>query len=122
MGLIISILLNGLSVYLCAFIINSAFAAEKVRVKNYIAAIVVSVIIGILNMLVRPVLNIIALPINLITLGLFRFVINGLIILLVPYVVNIVDPGAFYVDGLIVAMLFSAMVSFLQSTFGVLVK
>lgn len=48
-----------------------------VRLSGFGAALVVALVLGLLNTLIRPVLIVLTLPINLLTLGLFTFVING---------------------------------------------
>ena len=51
-----------------------------IRVDNLPAAVIAAGVLGILNALVRPVLQFFALPITFLTLGLFYFVINGLML------------------------------------------
>ncbi len=51
-------------------------------------AIVASLVLGILNTLIKPVLMLLSLPINILTLGLFSIVINGLMLQLTSYVVG----------------------------------
>lgn len=58
------------------------------RVANLPAAIVAAAVLGILNALVRPVLQFFALPITFLTLGLFYFVINGLMLYWTAYLVE----------------------------------
>ena len=120
---IITLLLNGLGVYLSVSLLNVLFPSIKtVFVKDYPVAIVVSLIIAGVNFIVRPVLKLITLPINVITLGLFSLVINGICILIVPHIVNLFSPGGFEVSGLLWAIVFSALVSFVQSTLATLIK
>jgi len=77
-----------------------------VTVRNFMSALWVALLLGIVNMLLRPFLILITLPINILTLGLFTFVINGLIILLVSSVVK-----GFQVSGFWIAVLFSIVLS-----------
>ena len=51
-----------------------------IRVADISAAIVAAAVLGILNAVIRPVLQFFALPITFLTLGVFYFVINGLIL------------------------------------------
>ena len=51
-----------------------------VQVQSYGSALLAALVIGLLNALVRPVLVILTLPVTLITVGLFLFVINGLML------------------------------------------
>jgi putative membrane protein len=70
------------------------YLLESLRVDNFYAALIAALCIGLVNALIRPVLILITLPINILTLGLFTFVINGLLFWLVASVVK-----GFYVTG-----------------------
>ncbi len=123
MKYLISLLLNGLAVYLSAILLNVLFPSIlPVYVQSYPVAIVVSIVFALVNMLIRPILKIITLPINVITLGLFSLVVNGICVLIVPYIVNLFVPGGFVIHGLLWAIVYGALVSFTQSTLSVLVK
>ena len=123
MKYLISLLLNGLAVYLSAIALNVLFPSIlPVYVQSYPVAIVVSIAFALVNMLIRPILKIVTLPINVITLGLFSLVVNGICVLIVPYIVNIFVPGGFVIHGLLWAIVYGALVSFTQSTLSVLVK
>jgi putative membrane protein len=50
------------------------------EVRNFYIALIAALVLGLLNAVVRPVLIILTLPVNIITLGLFTFVINALLI------------------------------------------
>ena len=63
-----------LSLYLTAMIVPSF------TIKSFGSALFVVVVIGFLNMLIRPILLLLTLPINLLTLGLFTFVVNAIIL------------------------------------------
>ncbi len=53
------------------------YLMSSVQIKSVGTALVVALVIGLLNTFVRPVLFILTLPINLLTLGLFTFILNG---------------------------------------------
>lgn len=55
------------------------YLLSAVQVKSFGTALVVALVLGLLNLVIRPVLVILTLPINLLTLGLFTLVINGLL-------------------------------------------
>lgn len=100
MQIIINLLLSALAVMV------SAYVLPGVRVDSFFTAIVVSVALGVINAIIKPVLLLLTLPINILTLGIFTFVINGIIILLVSALV----PG-FKVHGILWAILFSIVLS-----------
>ena len=54
-----------------------AYLLPGVEVENIYAAIIVAVILGLLNLVAKPILVLLTLPINILTLGLFMWVING---------------------------------------------
>jgi putative membrane protein len=61
-------------------IICSAYVIQGIRVTGFSSAFFAAAILGILNAFFRPILFIITLPINLLTLGLFTFVINAVLL------------------------------------------
>lgn len=84
----------------------TAYLLPGVAVESVVAAFVVALVLGIINAFVRPVLLLLTLPINLLTLGLFTFVINAALILLTSRLV----PG-FHVAGFWWAVLFGLVLS-----------
>ncbi len=65
------LLLSSVAVFVTARILPGA------RVDSFGAAVVTAVVLGFVNAIVRPILLILTLPINLLTLGLFTFVVIG---------------------------------------------
>jgi putative membrane protein len=108
---IIRLLLSALAVFVCATVLPGA------HVDGFLIAIVVAVVLAILNVLVKPLLILLTIPITIVTLGLFLLVINTILILLVNWLV----PG-FYVDGFWWALIFSILLSLVNSIFGGLSK
>jgi len=104
MNLIIRLLLNALAVFALANLLTGVY------VDGYLGAIIVAVVLSILNLLVKPILVILTLPVTIITLGLFLLVINALIILLADKLID-----GFSVSGFWWAILFSILLSILQS-------
>lgn len=104
MGIIISLLLNSLAVFVTAYILPG------IHLKNFMTALVVAVVLGMINTFIRPIILLLTLPINILTLGLFTFVILGGIVLLVSSIV----PG-FGVDGFWWAVAFSLILSLVNA-------
>ncbi|MDE1919442.1 MAG: phage holin family protein [Patescibacteria group bacterium] len=77
-----------------------------------VGAIIAAVVLGALNLFVRPILVILTLPINILTLGLFSLVINALLVMLASYVV----PG-FLVFGFWPAFFFALALSVINWVF-----
>ena len=80
----------------------TAFLLPGVRVSGPLAALLTAAVLGLVNAIIRPLLLILTLPINILTLGLLTFVINALLIMLTSAIV----PG-FRVRGFLSALLFS---------------
>ena len=55
-----------------------AYVYQGVEVRDFTAALVAALVIGLLNLVIRPVLVVLTLPVTVVTLGLFLFVINAL--------------------------------------------
>lgn len=94
-------------------IILSAYLLTGIHVRNFVTALVIALVLGILNTLVKPILFFLTLPITLLTLGLFALVLNALMVLLASSIV----PG-FSVDGFVWALLFSIVLSLLNALLG----
>ena len=76
--------------------------------SGFTAALMAAIVIGLVNAIVRPILQNLALPITLITLGLFTFVINGLTL----WIASSITPGSgFEIRGFIPAFLGSIVLS-----------
>ena len=90
-------------------IIIAAYLLPGVHVANFWTALVIAVVLGILNVLIKPILILLTLPLTILTLGLFTFVINAVLILLTAKLVH-----GFSVDSFWWALLFSVLMSFIN--------
>ena len=104
MKLILRVLLTALAVVILSKVL------PHVEVDSYLTAIIVAIVLGLLNFLVKPILVILTLPVTIVTFGLFLLIINAVIILLADYFI-----AGFSVDGIWWALLFSLLLSLLQS-------
>jgi|SRR5690554_810180 len=104
MNLIVRLLINAL------IIIALAWALPGIHVASYWTALIVALILGLLNIFLKPILIILTIPITILTLGLFLFVINALIIMLAGAMID-----GFTVDGFWWALLFSILMTVLNS-------
>lgn len=86
-----------------------AWIIPGIHLAGFKAALLASLVIGIVNVLIRPILVVITIPITIFTLGLFIFILNALLFLLVGHIV----PG-FQVDGFLSAFLGSILLSILS--------
>ncbi len=83
-----------------------AYVLPGVVVENFTSALVAALVLGIINAFLKPVLLILTLPINILTLGLFTLVVNAILILLVSRIV----PG-FTVNSFLSAFIFGIILS-----------
>ena len=84
----------------------TAYILPGVHLNGIFAALVTAAILGLVNGILRPVLFIFTLPLTILTLGLFTFVLNALMVLLAAAIVQ-----GFNVDGFWWAVLFSLILS-----------
>jgi putative membrane protein len=90
-------------------IVITAYLLPGVRLSGFFAALVAAVVLGLVNTFIRPLLLLLTLPLNILTLGLLTFVINALLILLTSALV----PG-FNVAGFWWALLFSLVLAIIN--------
>ncbi|MDO8260939.1 MAG: phage holin family protein [Candidatus Magasanikbacteria bacterium] len=87
-----------------------AWIIPGVYVKSFWAAFWAAIILTLVSLVVKPFLFILTLPINIFTLGLFTFVINAIVLLIVSNIVK-----GFSIDGLGAALLLALLMTFVRS-------
>lgn len=107
MQIVISLLLNALAVYIAAAVLPG------IHISSLANTLVVAVVLGLVNAFIKPIISVFALPFTILTLGLFSFVISGLMVLIVSKLV----PG-FTVDNFLWAMAFALVLSIVNSFLG----
>ncbi len=111
MRMLIRWVLNGLALILTAYLL------EGIQLSGFGAALVASLVLGIVNAIIRPVLLFFTLPLNLLTLGLLTFIINGIMLKLTASLVS-----GFEVRGFFTAVLGSILISLASSLLTALVS
>lgn len=104
MKTIIKLLITALVAYFLSRILSG------VQVADFTSAIIFAIVLGLLNLIVKPILQLFSLPITIITLGLFSLVINALITLLAAHFTD-----GIHVDGFWWAFIFSIALSIITS-------
>lgn len=89
-----------------------AYLLKGIHIDSYWTALVFALVLAIVNLVVRPLLIILTIPLTIITLGLFLFVINALMVLLASKVVDGIT-----IDGFWWALLFGLLLSIVSSLF-----
>lgn len=107
MGIIISLIASMVAVGLTATILPG------VEVASVMTLFWVAVVMGIINAFIKPVVQLLAMPLTILTLGLFGLVLNAIFVLVVAQIV----PG-FQVDGFLTALIFSVVLSLVNMVIG----
>ena len=100
---------------LTAAIIVAAYLLDGIHVEGIFSAIFSAAILGILNAFFRPILLVLTLPINILSLGLFTFVINAFLLLMASGVIPGLTVSSFW-TALLGSFLIS-LVSFVLNMF-----
>ncbi len=104
----LQLLINAAAFYLTAYLIPG------ITISGWGALFVIAVVWGVLSVLVKPVLVILTLPINILTLGLFTLVINAMLLMITSNLV-----AGFHIEGfgtaIIAGIVFSLLNGFLSS-------
>ncbi|MEK7101524.1 MAG: phage holin family protein [Patescibacteria group bacterium] len=97
--------ISALAIWIAAYVVPDVSVTPT-------SALIAAVVLGALNLVIRPLITLITLPINVITLGLFSLVINALLVMLASYLV----PG-FVVTGFWAAFFFAAALTVINWVF-----
>ena len=91
-----------------------AFALSRVlkgiHIDTYWTALVFALVLAVANVILKPILVLLTIPLTIITLGLFLFVINALMVLLAAHFVNGIS-----IDGFWWALVFGLLLSIVSS-------
>lgn len=109
-GFVWRLVLNAVALYATAAVIRG------IEIEGVGAALVASLVWGLVNAVIRPVVNILTLPINILTVGLFSLVVNGFLLWLVADVVY-----GFTVEGILVGILGAIVLSVFSSILSALI-
>lgn len=105
MRLLINWIISALVIMGAAYLLSGG-----IHVASFTTALVIALVLGIINVVLKPILLILTLPINLLTLGLFTLVINAILIMFTTVIV----PG-FIVDNFWWALIFGLILSVINS-------
>jgi putative membrane protein len=111
MQILISLLVNTIAVLATGYILPG------VDISNFLTAVLVAIVLGVLNTFIKPIFLLISLPINILTLGLFTLVINACIVLIAGRIVT-----GFYVENFLWALIFSIVLSLVSGFLNTLTK
>jgi putative membrane protein len=120
MFVLLRLIINAVALLVTAWIvpgIHLGAAGPHPTKHDWVALLIVAVIFGIVNVVIRPIIVLLSLPLEIITLGLFTFVINAFMLLLTSWIAQGMGVG-FRVDGFLPALvgaLIITIVSFVLS-------
>jgi len=99
--------------FTAVFVVLLAYLMPGVYVNGFISALMVAVVLGLLNIFIKPLLVLLTLPVTIFTLGLFLLVINALMVMLCDELI-----AGFRISTFWQALLFSLVLSLCQSVVG----
>ncbi len=98
-------------------ILVAAYVLKGIDVTGFVPALAAAALLGILNAFVRPLLLLLTLPLNILSLGLFTFVINAFLLKIASLVIE-----GFTVEGFWAALLGSLFISFVSALLNLFVR
>jgi putative membrane protein len=109
-GFLLRWLFNAVAIYLTTLIIRG------IQVPNFTTALIAALVLGIVNAFIRPIVLLLTLPINILTLGLFTLIVNTLMLYIVAAVVSSFVITSFW-SALIGALLIALISTLLSHVF-----
>ncbi len=111
MRIIVRIVVNAIALAVAAWLVEGiTVGVGGDRVQQILVLLGVAVIFGVVNALIRPIVQLFTFPLFLLTLGLFTFVVNALMLLLTSWISGELDLP-FRVDGFVAALIGAVIVS-----------
>jgi putative membrane protein len=111
--ILLRLLINALALLVAAWLvpgIRLGAAGRHPTTHDWLTLLLVALIFGLVNAVIRPLVILLSLPLEIVTLGLFTFVINALMLLLTSWIAQGMGLG-FRVDGFLAALLGALIVS-----------
>ena len=130
--LLVKILINAIGVYVAVLVVPQiVFPAADNLLSfsgNWWHVVLVALILALINSYLKPILKAVSFPITLLTMGLFAFILNALLLLLVAFIADLIDieftiggfPPGFTADTFIGAVLGSIVISVVSIVLGML--
>jgi putative membrane protein len=108
--LLVRVVIHALALAAATYVLDGITLTGDTGGQRAVAMLVVAVVFGLVNAVVRPVVTILSIPFIIVTLGLLLLVINGLMLLLTSWLSQQIGLG-FHVDGLWTAVVGAVIVS-----------
>jgi putative membrane protein len=110
---LLRLLVNAVALLVAAWLlpgVHLGAAGGHPTTHDWVTLLVVALIFGLVNAVIRPLVILLSLPLEILTLGLFTFVINALMLLLTSWIVQGMGFG-FRIDGFLTALLGALVIS-----------
>jgi putative membrane protein len=113
MFILLRLIINAVALLVTAWIVPGIYlgaAGPHPTQHDWVTLLIVALIFGLVNAVIRPIIFLLSLPLTIITLGLFTFVINAFMLLLTSWIAQGMGLG-FRVDGFLPALLGALIIS-----------
>lgn len=110
MRFLIRLVVSSVAIWLTSLLLDGVSLTEAEGWDQVLVVGVVGLVFTLVNVVVKPVANVLALPLTILTLGLFLLVVNALMLLLTSWLTSFIDWGL-YVDGFWWALLAALVIS-----------
>ena len=110
MRLIVRLVAGAVGLGVAAWLVDGIWIGPGTTRENAVTLLFVAVIFGLVNLFVRPIARLISIPLLILTLGLFTFVVNALMLLLTEWIADQFNLD-FHVDGFWSALLGALVIS-----------
>lgn len=110
----IKILLKWLGLTLA--VLATAYVVPGISVSSFLTALFVALVLGLVNTFIKPIISLLTLPVNILTLGLFGIILNGLFFWFASMVVT-----GFVITGFVPALIGSIVVSLIMWIIGLFI-
>ncbi len=111
MRLLISLLLNTLALIITAYIVPGF------QVADFQSALLAAIVLGVINTFIKPILVFLTFPLTIVTLGLFVFVVNAIVLFITSYFV-----AGLTINGWLPAILGAIVLSVVSTVLSMLAK
>jgi putative membrane protein len=121
MRLIITLLVNAVALLIAVWLFDGITLTGDSDTERAVTLLVVAAIFALVNAIVRPIVQILSIPLYILTLGLIHFVINALMLMLTSWISDQFDLG-FHVDGFWTALGGALVVSIVATILGAILR
>ncbi len=111
MQIILALVLNAVALLVTAYIVPGFHVAD------FTSAVLAAIVLGVVNTFIKPVLSFITTPLTIVTLGLFAFVVNAVVLFIVAAVVK-----GLTIDGWVPAILGAVVLSVVSTVLTAVLK